>query len=168
MKIITSVISIIILASASSKSTWRQEIFGYSLRWQDSWNKISEGQKEEVVIIARSYDKNKPDRLIGEVSGTRLSGTIEVESGGMLKSPEMSPGVIELLDSETIKTKSGVKAICVTLKLNVSMEPFQSPTVFHSVYLPGKNHGCVTFKLRCSKKDYQRLKGEFMSVILDI
>ncbi|GEM_PF-5032184 len=167
MKLLLQMILLIVAVSFSNEKTWQQDAFGYRLRWNSDWKKSGEKQAE-ATILARRFDESNPGRLLGEFVGVHLTGTMETESNGMLKSPEMNPGIMELLDSATLRTKSGTKFTCVALQVNVSMEPFEAPTVFYSIYLPGKNQGCVSFKLRCSKKDFKTLKNDLIPVILGI
>jgi hypothetical protein len=164
------VLGLLLIANATifaKEGIWQETVFGYKLEWSSVWKKVGEKQ-DDLLVLARRYDASKPDRIVGELLAAQLPGSMETESSGMLKTPEINPGIAELLDSQTVTTKTGKKAICIAMGFNISMEPFESPTVFYSVYLAGKKSGCVTIKLRCSKKDFKKLKAEMMPAIMKI
>ncbi len=162
MKIFIMSMLIIFNYSFSNNDYWEYDLFGYNLKFDNNWQKTS-NENKSVNAIAIQKDQNK---IIGELLGAHLDGTIEKESSGMLKSPEMNPGVMVLLDSATLETKSSIKIFTVAIGLNVQMEPFEGPSVFYSIYLPGKSNDTITLKLRCSKKNFKQLKNDILEIVL--
>ena len=167
MRVGLGVFLIAITTNFAKDSLWQQDVFGYKLELSSGWKKVGEKQ-DDLIILARRYNTSKPDSILGEIVAAQLPGSMETESNGMLKTPEINPGIAELLGSETVTSKKGTKIVCVAIGFNISMAPFESPTVFYSVYLPSQKTGCITIKLRCSKKDFKKLKAEIMPAIMNI
>jgi len=95
----------------------------------------------------------------------QLSKSVEKEATEMAASAKKNAGVVTLLEAGDFALKSHIKGQKVLLAVKASDPNYGSPLVFYSIYLPQKDGGSITFKLRCGDSDLKLLKPEFEDII---
>ncbi|BCS97215.1 hypothetical protein DSLASN_28470 [Desulfoluna limicola] len=162
---VTGVLSVCLLLVASAPSALASDAVvqmgGYSFVLPANWI-IANNGRANPGVIAHRYSAGKK---IGEILAATLRGDMDKEIQEMLNSANSSKGSIHVLDYSHFQTASFLQGRRLTLQINASDSDYGAPLIFHAIYLPRRDGGTTTFKLRCGESRENILIPEFNAIL---
>lgn len=116
--------------------------------------------KSEVFARKMSSDLQTID---AEAIIVFLGRSSEIEASEM--ATMSASDEIKVTDQSEVHLSNGVTMHRVQLTVSLVDSDFGSPWIFHSLYLPQRTGGCVSYKLRCRVSNKTILVKEFEDMI---
>ena len=161
MKIIYMLFLLMLTLSANGAQI---SIENYKIDLAKNWVKMDQVNTPYNAVLINPQN-NQP--IAGLMAKTLLK-PVKDEADQMTKAAERQPDTITLLGNTKLDLidKQEGRVVTLEIKAGNKMLGIKPPMIFRSIYLPLKNGKTATFKLQCSKLDFEKLKLEFDKMVL--